>query len=187
MSVESNFNGESPLISTPELMQELGKHAGQAVRLVGFPYLVAPAYVVAPNEKGVLGTPFWQAAEAAFMDADPYRTPEQAVVAFAAGAKGWIAIASKKPAVDVETELRVRLAAGPAPAAQLMADFAALDVSPDRLGRTARRLGVVRRKAGMAGGWTWEMPVRAGTEVSGAAFEEVGTAFINQDLEDKHA
>lgn len=54
--------------------------------------------------------------------------------------------------------LRMRLEAGPVPAAALLAEFAAAGVSKDRLGRAANRLGVVKSKAGMAVGWHWALP-----------------------------
>ena len=123
---------------------------------------VAAVYMVVPADRLTLGLPFWQAYRADTMRPSwPTGTPEAAVTAFAAGAHRWLADAASGLS-EVDAELRSRLAAGPQPARQLVSSFQASGVSPDRLSRVARRLGVVRTKAGMRGGWLWSLP--EGTE-----------------------
>lgn len=51
-----------------------------------------------------------------------------------------------------------RLAAGPVPAADLIEGAAALGIAERTLQATAQGMGVVKTKAGMAGGWMWAFP-----------------------------
>lgn len=57
--------------------------------------------------------------------------------------------------------LAVKLAAGPVPAADLIDGAAALGIAERTLQEAAQRMGVVKAKAGMAGGWVWSLPEKA--------------------------
>ncbi len=59
--------------------------------------------------------------------------------------------------------LRGVLADGPQPAKAVMAMARAAGYSCDQVQRAARRLGVERRKDGMAGGWRWALPSPEGS------------------------
>jgi putative DNA primase/helicase len=56
---------------------------------------------------------------------------------------------------DVEGFLRGLLASGPVPAKSVLTDCSDAGYSRDQVQRAACRLGVVRRKKGMSGGWVW--------------------------------
>ena len=55
----------------------------------------------------------------------------------------------------------MKLAAGPVPAADLIDGAAALGIAERTLQEAAQRMGVVKAKAGMAGGWVWSLPEKA--------------------------
>jgi hypothetical protein len=57
--------------------------------------------------------------------------------------------------------LAVKLAAGPVPAADLIDGAAALGIAERTLQEAAQRMGVMKAKAGMAGGWVWSLPEKA--------------------------
>jgi putative DNA primase/helicase len=59
---------------------------------------------------------------------------------------------------DVVGFLRGVLKDGPQPAKAVMAEGSGAGYSRDQLQRAARRIGVDRRKDGMAGGWRWALP-----------------------------
>jgi putative DNA primase/helicase len=59
---------------------------------------------------------------------------------------------------DVAGFLRGVLADGPKPAKAVAAEASGAGYSRDQVQRAARRLGVERRKDGMAGGWRWALP-----------------------------
>lgn len=148
----------SQLISTFELVAELGRHIGEPVELVERTIQGRPAFAVMPSDRSRRTAPFWRAVQA-----DPtggfYDSPEQAVVGFAAGAATWVARAALEAATGLPDALRARLEAGPQPAAEVLAAFAANGISRDRVGRAARRMGVVRTKSpSMTGGWWWALP-----------------------------
>ncbi|MBP6900886.1 MAG: AAA family ATPase [Burkholderiaceae bacterium] len=66
---------------------------------------------------------------------------------------------------DVALFLRGVLADGPVAAKAVFADAAGAGYSRDQVQRTARRMGVDRRKLGMSGGWVWALPApEGGTE-----------------------
>lgn len=147
----------SPLVSTFELVGELSALAGQPVELVEMSFPDKTYFIVKPVDRTTLNAPFWREVQQS-PNHGAWSAPEAAVVGFAAGAAGWHAAASRSAAVGLDTALRDRLAAGSQPAAKLIADFAAVGVSHDKLSRMARRMGVVRSKDGMSGGWRWSLP-----------------------------
>jgi len=57
--------------------------------------------------------------------------------------------------------LALKLAAGPVPAADLIDGAAALGIAERTLQEAAQRMGVVKVKAGMAGGWIWSLSEKA--------------------------
>ena len=58
---------------------------------------------------------------------------------------------------DVSGFLRGVLADGPVPAKTVFSEASGAGYSRDQIQRAARKMGVERRKAGMAGGWVWEL------------------------------
>lgn len=68
---------------------------------------------------------------------------------------------------DVDGFLRGLLADGPVAAKMVMADASGAGYSRDQVQRAARRIGVERRKLGMAGGWVWALPGREGGSEGG--------------------
>ena len=147
------------------LLAELALVVGESVKLAECSFCGRPAFMVVPTAPGRTTAGFWRAVQA-----DPsggiWDAPEQAVIAFSAGAKGWLAIASGKAATGLENSLRTRLASGPVPAYRLIAEFATAGISRHQLWRAARRLGVNRRKPGWAAGWVWELPTVGAAEQS---------------------
>jgi hypothetical protein len=147
-----------PTTSAFELMAELGRLAGESVELLERRISSGPVFMVMPVDRSRCTAPFWRAVQA-----DPtggfWDSAEQAVVGFAAGVAGWVAKAELEAATGLPAALRARLQAGPQPAAEVLAAFAANGISSDRLGRAARRMGVKRFKTGMAGGWMWALPL----------------------------
>ena len=63
--------------------------------------------------------------------------------------------------------LRRLLAAGPTPAGQVRKAAEAAGHSWRTMQRTSQKLGVLRRKDGMHGGWTWVLPVASHEGASG--------------------
>lgn len=59
---------------------------------------------------------------------------------------------------DAAGFLRGLLADGPVAAKTIFSEASGAAYSRDQMQRAARRLGVERRKTGMAGGWTWALP-----------------------------
>lgn len=114
-------------------------------------------WVVAPVDRARLRTPFWQAVRAS-PGAGVWRSSAAALVGFAAGVEGWSRPPRAGPPEGLYVLLRDVLAAGPAPVVELLGAAQAAGFSPPQLNRAARRLGVVRKKAGMTGGWTWRLP-----------------------------
>ena len=68
---------------------------------------------------------------------------------------------------DVDGFLRGLLADAPVAAKMVMADASGAGYSRDQVQRAARRIGVERRKLGMAGGWVWALPAREGSGEGG--------------------
>ena len=119
--------------------------------------LGAPAYLVAPVQRGMLNEAFWRDLQASCSQGI-WDSPEAAVVGFAAAANGSVAIVGETAPRRLENALRRRLVPGPALASEVFAEFADQGVSRDRVGRASRRIGVVRAKAGIAQGWVWTLP-----------------------------
>lgn len=153
-------------VHTLSIADELGALAGTTVELVERRLGQASVFMVMPADRAAIRSPFWLAVQAS-PSQGVWDSPEAAVVAFAAGVAGWMAAAPDGPAVGLPEALRVRLTAGPVPAAQLIADFAAAGFSHDKLSRVARSMGVVRTKAGMHGGWLWSLPNTAAAACEG--------------------
>ena len=140
------------------LLVELSRLVGHSVELV---HRITPsgalACLIAPVDRGRLQDGFWRAVRAS-PAAGIWNTPEAALVGFAASVAGYRAAAARTSPTRLEGVLRDRLAGGAQPAAVLLADFASQGVSRDRVGRAARRIGVMRRKTGMVAGWMWSQP-----------------------------
>jgi putative DNA primase/helicase len=64
---------------------------------------------------------------------------------------------------DVASFLHGLLADGPQPAKAVMAEAGGAGYSRDQVQRAARRLGIERRKDGMAGPWRWALPSPEGS------------------------
>ena len=133
---------------------------GHAVRLVTVDRPAGAITTVAPVDVRMRQAPFWQAA---LVSPLPMAWPsaEQAVVGFAASVATCVAAGKRGGRLDPKTALLDRLAGGPLPAADLYCTLAAAGISRDQADRAARRIGVVRRKAGMRGPWVWGLPDKA--------------------------
>ncbi|MBX9835902.1 MAG: AAA family ATPase [Burkholderiaceae bacterium] len=65
---------------------------------------------------------------------------------------------------DVAGFLRGVLADGPVPAKTVFSEASGAGYSRDQIQRTARKIGVDRRKAGMSGGWVWALDTEDSAE-----------------------
>lgn len=117
----------------------------------------AGCWILAPVDRARLRTPFWQAVRAS-PGAGVWGSPAAALVGFAAGVEGWSHPRRAGPPEGLYALLQGLLATGPTPVAELLDAAQAAGFSAPQLNRAARRLGVVRKKVGMSGGWTWRLP-----------------------------
>ena len=145
-------------LDTHVVLAALSETAGCAVRLRSARLGQSRTfYMVFPADSSQLTQPLWKAVKQS-SNQGIWDTPEQAIVGFATQITGWLDQArspAKCPAVAL---LQLRLSSGPVAAATLLCEAAEAGISRDRLGRAARRMGVVRRKDGLRGGWLWELP-----------------------------
>ncbi len=140
------------------LQRELSALAGQEVHFIRRHYSDGtPCYMVLPTDRGELTSGFWEALRAS-PTSGIWPTPEEALLGFAAFVNERRAKSRRVTRSDLELELKRLLSNGPAWAAELVPHFEKQGVSRHALGRTARRLGVVRLKQGMKGGWVWKLP-----------------------------
>jgi hypothetical protein len=137
---------------------ELSQLVDHDVELLGRPTSTGQTlYLVMPKDRSRLQARFWRAVQSSD-SMGIWSSPEAAVVAFAAGVHAWRAARSPMDGGDIESALTKRLELGPVAAADVLGEFAGMGVSVHRVGRIARRIGVIRRKSGMRGGWTWFQP-----------------------------
>ena len=116
-----------------------------------------PANLICPPNLADLTQPFWQAVRASETQGI-WEAPKQAMVGFASQMTGWLAALQGPRRRTVDDWLKGQLTGGALAASSLATEAAGCGISRDRLGRAARRLGVVRRKDGMRGGWLRELP-----------------------------
>ena len=137
---------------------ELSQLVNHDVELLGRPTSTGQTlYLVMPKDRSMLQACFWRAVQSSD-SMGIWSSPEAAVVAFAAGVHAWRAARSRMDAGDIASALTKRLAMGPVAAADVIDEFAGMGVSVHRVGRIARRIGVIRHKSGMRGGWIWIQP-----------------------------
>jgi hypothetical protein len=152
-----------------ELVSELSRLVGHPVELLRMTFPSgAPACLLRPVDRALRQGAFWRVVRAS-PSAGIWHTPEEALIGFASSVRGWRAAAASTAPHDLENTLRDRLNGGPVPAATLLADFAEQGVSRDRVGRAARRIGIVRQKMGMGGGWMWSLPTDSSSRIDDCA------------------
>jgi hypothetical protein len=140
------------------LQRELSALAGQEVHFIRSHYSDGtPCYMILPTDRGELKSGFWEALRAS-PTGGIWLAPEEALLGFASFVIERRAKSKRVTPGDLELELERLLSNGPARAAELVPRFEKQGVSRHALGRAARRLGVVRLKQGMKGGWVWMKP-----------------------------
>ena len=150
----------SPRLGLWGLEAALSAACGRAVQLLQVPLQASQGFLVAPVDRQALSEPFWQAVRAS-PSAGVWNTPEEAVVCFAAGIGGWRSATARpiQTRAAIERYLRDLLAGGAEVAVKdVEAAVHSVQRSWSQVKRAAERLGVVKRKAGMQGGWLWSLP-----------------------------
>jgi len=151
-------NRPARTLDADKATEALSALVGHAVRLVTLERSTGSITTVAPVDRDLRRGPLWATYLASPLPT-AWQTPEQALVGFAAIAKALVAASLRDQSLDPEKALHDHLATGPRPATELLASLAAAGISKDRADRAARRIGIVRRKAGMAGPWLWALPI----------------------------
>ena len=121
---------------------------------------VGTALVAVPVDRALLQSATWQALRAG-PRSGVGRTLEEALLllAHAAGRVAGDSRARAAPrAADRWLYDRLQGAAGPVLASEVGEAARRAGIGPTALRRASRRLGVVRSKVGLRGGWTWRLP-----------------------------
>lgn len=142
------------MITVTDLLAELSALVGHDVELLE---PSAGRWVVAPVDRARLRVPFWLAVRAS-SGAGVWRSPEAAIVGFAARAEGLSRPRRARPPEGLYALLIGLFAAGPVPVTDLTVAARAAGFSAPQINRAARWIGVARRKAGMTGGLGWTLP-----------------------------
>lgn len=124
---------------------------------------VSRFFVAVPVASGHLHTPTWRALRAG-PHAGLGRSPEEALalLLFAAGqAAGGGRTTAAPLAADRWLRDTLRARGGTAPAAEIAMAAERASIAPKTLRMATRRIGVVRRKVGLSGGWIWALPAEA--------------------------
>jgi len=138
---------------------------GHPVRLVTLERPTGPITTVMPLDSRMRQDPFWLEVLRSPLPVC-WPTPQQALVGFAASVATWVAASRRGGLVDPAKALLETLAGGPLPAADVYRSLAAAGFSHDGVDRAARRMGIVRRKAGMTGPWLWALPAEGSKQPS---------------------
>lgn len=161
----------TPSLNTTALLAGLSTLVGHHVTLRS---VRRPAcevvWLIAPEDCTLRTIPFWRAVQAS-PGAGIYAGPEKASVGFASGVATCRQGGGPEARQGLEKGLRALLINGPVPVAVLMPAFKRLGLSPDQVERAGRRIGVVRKKAGMQSGWTWSLPLEVSVQDIGASRE----------------
>jgi hypothetical protein len=143
-------------------------------QLVGTPIeirQVGTVFVAVPVDRALLRAPTWRALRAG--PRGGVGNTEIEALLLLAFAAGRVAGGARRPAAPQAADAWLRTvlegAGAPVPVAEVTQAARRAQVSPTAIRRAARRLGVVRRKAGMRGGWVWGLPVEGGASADGAA------------------
>lgn len=124
---------------------------------------VSGYFVAVPVDSGRLRSPTWIALRAG-PRAGLGRSPEEALalLLFAAGqAAGRVRTTAAPLAADCWLRDGLRARGGAAPAAEIAKAAERASIALKTLRVAARRIGVVRRKVGLNGGWIWVLPSEA--------------------------
>lgn len=124
---------------------------------------VSGFFVAVPVDSGHLRSPTWRALRAG-PHAGLGRSPDEALalLLFAAGqATGRRRVTAAPLAADRWLRDALRACGGAAPAAEIAKAAEKASIAPKTLRAATLRIGVVRRKAGLSGGWIWALPAEA--------------------------
>ncbi len=124
---------------------------------------VSGFFVAVPVDSGHLRSPTWRALRAG-PRAGLGSSPEEALalLLFAAGqAAGGVRTLAAPLAADRWLRDALRARGGSAPAAEIAKAAERASIAPKTLRVATRRIGVVRRKVGLSGGWMWALPAEA--------------------------
>lgn len=124
---------------------------------------VSGFFVAVPVDSGHLRSPTWSALRHGHR-AGLGRSPEEALalLLFAAGqAAGGVRMTAAPLAADRWLRDTLRARGGAAPAAEIAKAAEQASIAPKTLRVAAGRIGVVRRKVGLGGGWMWSLPADA--------------------------
>jgi len=153
-------------ISMDAINGVLSRQAGEQVALLqrGLPG-GAHVWMVVPVDRSSMSSARWLAVRA-LPGSGIWATATEAVAGFGAAWAGGVASSSIEHRGGVPGALAERLSGGPVAASTLIAEYGAAGVSRHRLGRCAGRLGVIRNKVGMTGGWRWSLPAEERTKIA---------------------
>jgi hypothetical protein len=142
-------------------------------------------HIAVPLDRALLGSPTWRELRAG-PQAGIGSSPEEALLllAHAAGSSS-AGVRRVAAAREADRWLRTALegAGGPVLVCEVQRAARAAGIASETLRRAATRIGVVRRKHGLHGGWSWSLPaVRGPVAESGTTPIEDGMTQIASNV-----